>query len=53
MFFGSVNLLGLGIIAEYISRVFEEVKQRPLFIRRAILKDGEIRRSAGVLRPPD
>jgi dolichol-phosphate mannosyltransferase len=46
MFFGSVNLLALGIVAEYISRVFEEVKQRPLFVRRAIVKDGEIRRAA-------
>jgi dolichol-phosphate mannosyltransferase len=47
MFFGSVNLLGVGILAEYIAKVFEEVKQRPLFIRRGIIKDGEVRRTAG------
>ena len=46
MFFGSVNLLGLGIVAEYMAKVFEEVKQRPLFIRRAIIRDGEIRKAA-------
>ena len=46
MFFGSINLLGVGILAEYMAKVFEEVKQRPLFIRRAIIRDGEIRNSA-------
>ena len=46
MFFGSINLLGIGIIAEYMAKVFEEVKQRPLFIRRAIIKDGEVRKAA-------
>jgi len=46
MFFGSINLLGVGILAEYIAKVFEEVKQRPLFIRRGIIKDGEVRRTA-------
>lgn len=43
LFFGSVNLFGLGIVGEYIAKIFEEVKQRPLFIRRNIVKDGEIR----------
>lgn len=46
MFFGSTSLLGIGILAEYMAKVFEEVKQRPLFIRRAIIKDGEVRRAA-------
>ncbi|NUQ63692.1 MAG: NAD-dependent epimerase/dehydratase family protein [Pirellulales bacterium] len=46
MFFGSVNLLGIGVLAEYIAKVFEEVKQRPVFIRRSIIKDGEIRRTS-------
>lgn len=43
LFFGSLNLLGLAILGEYIGKIFEEVKQRPLFIRRSIIKDGEIR----------
>jgi dolichol-phosphate mannosyltransferase len=45
MFFGSVNLFSLGVIAEYIGKIFEESKQRPLFIRRGIIKDGEVRRA--------
>src|SRR5580700_10927465 len=34
LFFGSINLFALGIIGEYIAKIFEEVKQRPLFIRK-------------------
>ena len=52
MFFGSFNLVGVGILAEYIARVFEEVKQRPLFIRRGIIKDGEVRKAAGEANEP-
>jgi polyisoprenyl-phosphate glycosyltransferase len=43
LFFGSVNLFGLAILGEYLSKIFEEVKQRPHFVRRAILKNGEAR----------
>jgi glycosyltransferase involved in cell wall biosynthesis len=32
MFFSGVQLLSLGIIGEYLGRVFEEVKRRPNFI---------------------
>jgi nucleoside-diphosphate-sugar epimerase/glycosyltransferase involved in cell wall biosynthesis len=54
LFFGSVNLFAVGLLGEYIAKIFEEVKQRPHFIRRSIIKDGEIRSatdaSAGTLR---
>jgi dolichol-phosphate mannosyltransferase len=43
LFFGSINLFALSLIGEYIAKIFEEVKQRPHFIRRSIIKDGEVR----------
>ena len=29
--FGSLNLMGLGIVGEYLGRIFEEAKNRPLY----------------------
>jgi len=46
LFFGSVNLFALAVVGEYIAKIFEEVKQRPHFVRRAIVKNGEVRRVA-------
>jgi dolichol-phosphate mannosyltransferase len=43
LFFGSLNLLAISIVGEYVAKIFEEVKRRPHFIRRSIIKDGEIR----------
>ena len=37
--FGSVQLLSLSIIAEYISRIFEEVKGRPQYIIEEVVND--------------
>ena len=41
--FGSLNFFGIGILGEYLAKVFEEVKRRPHFIRRSVVRDGEIR----------
>ncbi len=43
LFFGSVNLFAVGIVGEYIAKIFEEVKQRPQFIRKHLIRDGELR----------
>ena len=46
LFFGSINLFAVGLVGEYIAKIFDEVKQRPLFIRRSIIKEGEVRPAA-------
>jgi dolichol-phosphate mannosyltransferase len=46
MFFGSINLLAISLIGEYIAKIFEEVKRRPHFLRSSIIRDGEIRNAA-------
>lgn len=48
LFFGSVNLLGLAVLGEYIAKIFEEVKRRPHFIRRHIIKGGDVRFASGL-----
>jgi len=53
IFFGSINLLGISIIGEYIAKIFEEVKRRPHFIRRSIIVDGEVRSASNEKNTPD
>jgi dolichol-phosphate mannosyltransferase len=31
------------VLGEYLAKVFEETKRRPHFIRRTIIRDGELR----------
>lgn len=46
LFFGSINLFALGLLGEYIAKIFDEVKQRPHYIRRSVIQNGETRDAA-------
>jgi polyisoprenyl-phosphate glycosyltransferase len=41
VFFGSLNLLAVALVGEYLIKVFEEVKRRPKFIRKAIRRGSQ------------
>jgi dolichol-phosphate mannosyltransferase len=43
---GSINLFAISLVGEYIAKIFEEVKRRPHFLRRSIVRDGEVRDAA-------
>lgn len=45
MFFGSLSILGLGLLGEYIGKILEETKRRPRYIRNKIIIRGNERDS--------
>ncbi len=42
MFFSGVQLLSIGILGEYVGRIFDEVKRRPLYLLRSSAGRGRI-----------
>ena len=52
LFFGSLNFFGISVLGEYLAKIFEEVKRRPHFIRRSLIRDGEVRIVADLSQAP-
>jgi dolichol-phosphate mannosyltransferase len=50
LFFGGIQLLAISFIGEYISKIFEETKKRPKFIRKRIRKGDSIYNSSEEIR---
>jgi hypothetical protein len=40
MFFSGIQMLSIGVLAEYVGRIYEEVKQRPRYWVRERLGQG-------------
>lgn len=39
LFLGSIQLLGISVLGEYIGKIFEEVKRRPLYVVKSVFKN--------------
>ena len=50
LFFGGLNLLAISFVGEYISKIFEETKKRPKFIRKHILIGDKKYRTEGEVK---
>lgn len=41
LFFGSANLFAVGVVGEYLGQVYQEVKQRPIYVVREVIRSEE------------